>query len=180
MSESKYAHLMAVPQPLTWVRFLNWLMPQTRQDQPHALIPDLLPVFKTWQDFFAGQKVRHCREIGKISYAWLKEVEGATLPKRRKDYRAPFGGTLSGRDIGGKTRALFLSSAGDVPKLAAEYLQSQASDRKEGHMVRDEVFDNCGALIRHLPAELVDFMLAAYLEAPTMIAMIPSTAIPTT
>jgi hypothetical protein len=162
---AKYAHLTAVPKPLTWVRFLDWLMPQITK-LPHALIPDLLPVFKTWQDSFAGQNVRHCREIGKISYEWLKEVEGATLPKKWKDYRAPFGGALSERDVGKKIRALLLSSAGDVPNLAAEYLHSKASDRKEVHMVRDEILKNCGALIRYLPAELVDFFLAAYLEDP--------------
>jgi hypothetical protein len=162
---AKYAYLAAVPKPLTWVRFLDWLMPQIAR-LPHALIPDLLPVFKTWQDSFAGQNIRHCREIGNVSYEWLKEAEGTTLPKRRKDYRAPFGGALSGRDIGKKIRALFLSSAGDVPKLVAEYIQAKASDRKEVQMFRDEILKNCGALVRHLPAALVDFMLAAYLEDP--------------
>jgi hypothetical protein len=161
----KYAHLTAVPKPLTWVRFLDWLMPQIGK-LPHALIPDLLPVFKTWQDSFAGQNIRHCRGIGNVSYEWLKEVEGTTLTRRRKDYRAPFGGALSGRDIAKKIRALFLSSAGDVPKLVAEYLRAKAADRKEVRIFRDEILKNCGALIRHLPAALVDFVFAAYLEDP--------------
>src|SRR6202035_531821 len=45
---AKYAHLMAVPKPLTWVRFLDWLMPQVAA-LPPSLIPDLLPIFKTWE-----------------------------------------------------------------------------------------------------------------------------------
>jgi hypothetical protein len=68
---ARFAHLAAVPKPLTWVRFLDWLVPQMAT-LPESLIPDLLPMFKTWQDAFAGKKVRHCREIGKVTYAWLK------------------------------------------------------------------------------------------------------------
>src|SRR5262249_3145168 len=155
---AKYALIAAVPKPLTWVRFLDWLMPQVPK-LPPSLIPDLLPVFKTWQDAFAGQRIRHCREIGEISYAWLKEVESATQPKNFKNYRSPFGGALSGRDIGKSIRALFLSSAGDVPKLAREYLHNKASERERVHVFRDEILKHCAALMRHLPSELVDFIL---------------------
>jgi hypothetical protein len=162
---AKYAHFTAVPKPLTWVRFLDWLMPQMGSVPP-SLIPDLLPVFKTWQDSFAGQRVRHCRQIGELSYAWLKEVEEAYHPKEWKDRRTSFGGALSGRDIEKSLRALFLSSVGDVPKLASEYLRMRAADHEHVHMFRDEILKNCGAVLRHLPSDLVDFILAAYLEDP--------------
>jgi hypothetical protein len=162
---AKYAHLMAVPKPLTWIRFLDWLMPQMASVPP-SLIPDLLAVFKTWQDSFAGRRVRHCRQIGELSYAWLKEVEETHHPKEWKDRRTPFGGALSGRDIEKSLRALFLSSAGDVPKLASEYLRVRAADHDHVHMFRDEILKNFGALARHLWSELVDFILAAYLEDP--------------
>jgi hypothetical protein len=162
---AKYAHHTAVPKPLTWLRFLNWLMPQTAK-LPPLLIPNLLPVFTTWQNSYAGQKIRHCREIGKLSYAWLKEVEQALHPKKMKRWRNPFDGALRGRDIEKPIRALFLSSAGDVPSLASAYLRSKASDRNQVHIIREQVLQHSGALIRHLPSDLVDFFLAAFLENP--------------
>ena len=162
---AKFAHLAAIPKPLTWVRFLDWLMPQIGT-LPHSLIPALLPIFKTWQESFAGQRVRHCREIGKISCDWLKEIENAVHPKKSKNYRAPFGGALSGKGAERTIRALFLSSAGDVSKLVSGYLRAKASDRSNVHMFRDEILKNSASLVRHLPAELVDFILAAYLQDP--------------
>ncbi|MGB9367324.1 MAG: ATP-binding protein [Xanthobacteraceae bacterium] len=162
---AKYAHLAALPKPLTWVRFLDWLVPHTAE-LPHTLIPELLAVFKTWQDAYAGQQIRHCREIGAISYEWLKEIEASSHPKRWKDHREPFKGALSGRDIEKATRALFLSSAGEVPELVAEYLSNRSADRKHAHMFRDQILKNSAALARHMPTELVDFILAVYLETP--------------
>jgi hypothetical protein len=162
---ARYAHLTAVPKPMTWVRFLDWLMPQVAA-LPPTLIADLLPVFKTWMDSFAGQKVRHCREIGTVSYGWLKELEAAFHPAEFRDYRQPFGGALSGRDLEKPIRALFLSAAGDVPSLARDYLNRKVSERKQVHMFRDEIVKNSVALSRHLPSELVDFILAAFLEDP--------------
>lgn len=153
---AKYAHYAAVPKPLTWVRFLNWLMPQIAT-LPPSLIPNMLPVFTTWQNAFAGQNVRHCRKIGEISYAWLKEVEESLHPKRMKDLRNPFGGALRGRDIEKSIRVLFLSSAGDVPDLASEYLRGKASDKKHVHIFREQILQNSGALIGHLPSISLTF-----------------------
>jgi len=162
---AKYANLMALPKPITWVRFLDWLMPQVPA-LPPALIADLLPVFKTWVDAFAGRRVRHCREIGHISYAWLKEIEQASRPKNWRKYRSAFGGALAGRDAEKTIRALFLTSAGDVPNLASEYLREKAADKRHVHMVRDQIVKNCGKLIIHIPSDFVDFMLAAFLDDP--------------
>ena len=110
------AHHTAVPKALTWVRFLDWLMPLV-PNLPPQLIPDLLPVFKTWQNAFAGNKVRHCRQIGELSYGWLNEVEEAHHARDWRKVRESFGGALKGRDIEKSLRALFLSSVGDVPHL---------------------------------------------------------------
>jgi hypothetical protein len=162
---AKYAHLMAVPKPLTWVRFLDWLMPQVAA-LPPSLISNLLPIFKTWQDAFAGRRVRHCREIGQISYEWLKEIEGASHPVSWENYRQPFGGALSGRDAEKSIRALFLSSAGDVPSLASEYLRTKSTDRKHAHVFSEDILKNSAALVLHRPSDLVDFVLSAYLEDP--------------
>jgi hypothetical protein len=162
---AKYANLTAVPKPLTWVRFLDWLMPQVPALRP-SLIADLLPVFKTWQDAFAGRQVRHCREIGQISYAWLKEIEEASRPENWQDHRSPFGGVHIGRDAEKSIRALFLASAGDVPSLASEYLRAKASDKHHVHMVRGEIVKNCGKLITHVPVNFVDFILTVFLEDP--------------
>lgn len=160
---ARYARLAARPKSLTWVRFLDWLMPKMAAVPP-ALIPDLLPAFKTWQDSFAGKEVRHCREIGCISYEWLTEVEDSNHRGRWKRRGTRLDRGLSGTEIEKPIRELFLSSAGDVPKLASEYLRERAARHDDVHMVRDEVLANCQALIIHLPSELVDFMLSAYLE----------------
>jgi hypothetical protein len=161
---ARFAHLTAVPKPMTWVRFLNWLMP-LMATLPPAMFPSILPVFATWQNAFSGQKVRHCREIGRLSYGWLKEVEEATHPKSFSDYRQPFGGALGGRDVEKQIRSLFLSSTGDVPQLVSEYLKAKLEGELI-HVFRDEILKNCATLIKHTPADLVDFVLGAFLHHP--------------
>jgi hypothetical protein len=162
---AKYALIDAIPKRLTWIRFLDWLMPQMTSASP-SLIPDLLPAFQTWQGTYAGRKVRHCREIGTLSHAWLQEVEKSHHPSKFKDYREPFGGTLSGKDVEKPLRALFLSSAGDVPKLVSNYLSAHAASHEDVHVFRDKILKNCMTLVRYLPGPLVDFILSAYLEDP--------------
>ena len=159
------AHHMAVPKALIWVRFFDWLMPLMPK-LPHQLIPELLPVFATWQTTFSGNKIRHCRQIGELAYRWLTEVEQAHRPRARRDGTEPFGGALNRRDVEKSLRALFLSSVGDVPKAGSEYLQQKLADRESLHLFRGEILTNSGALIRHLPADLVDFVLGAFLEKP--------------
>jgi hypothetical protein len=159
------AHHAAVPKALTWVRFLDWLMPLVSAFPPQ-LIPELLPVFTTWQSAFAGNRVRHCQQIGGLSYGWLAEVEESNHARAYRDVRAPFGGALNGRDIEKSLRALFLSSVGDVPHLGSEYLRKKLADKDRLHVFRGPILSNCGALVRHLPAELVDFFLGAFLERP--------------
>jgi hypothetical protein len=162
---ARFAHIGAIPKALTWVRFLDWLMPHI-ETLPPAFIPDLLPAFKAWQDQYSGHNVRHCRAIGELSYRWLQEIERSVHPKDFSDYRRPFGGALAGRDAEKSVRALFLSSAGDVPELATEYLRGRAADRKHAHVFRSEILKNSMALIRYLPSQLVDFLLAVLLEDP--------------
>jgi hypothetical protein len=166
---AKYAQVMAVPKPLTWVRFLDWLMPQIAA-LPHALIPDLLPVFKTWQDAFAGRGVRHCREIGEASYAWLKEIEEGSHRDNWEDYRPPFEGALAGEKAEESIRALFLSSAGDIPELIGEYLRVKAT-HKHVHVFREDILKHCGQLVVHTPVDLVDFILTAFWRTRTSIAI---------
>ena len=159
---ARYAHAMAIPKALTWVRFLGWLMPQM-ENLPASLITDVVPAFKTWQDAFAGHNIRYCRQIGEICYGWLKEIEQCAQPGDFRRYRSPFNGALRGEDAEKKIRALFLTSASDVPALAIEYLQARAAD-EHAHMFVDEILKNCGALMRHLPSQFVDYLLAVLLE----------------
>ena len=154
-----------MPKPITWICFLDWLIPLVPTLGPRV-IPDVLPVFTTWQTTFSGNKVRHCRQIGKLAYDWLVEVEEAHHPRAYKDMRQPFGNALNGRDVEESLRTLFLSSVGDIPELRSEYLRNKLADKDRLHIFRSKILSDCGALIRHLPAELVDFVLAAFLEKP--------------
>lgn len=163
---AKFAYLTAVPKPLTWVRFLDWLVPQTKTF-PQSLIPELLKIFKVWQDSYAGKHIRHCREIGEISYEWLREVEAAYHPANFNAYRQPFGGAVSrDDDIEDKLRAVFLMSAGDVPDLVSEYLKTHSADHKHVHIFRGDILKNSTTLARYLPTELVNFVLSAFIEDP--------------
>ena len=165
---AKLAHHAAVPEALTWVRFLDWLMPQV-ETLPPSLIIDLLPLFATWQNSFAGHNIRHCRKIGEMCHRWLIEFEAAIHPLRYAQRRNPFGLSIhyeDERSIEQSLRSTFLSSAGDVPKMVADYIRDKAADKARRHIVRDEILKDCGALIRHLPTELVDFILNAFLEHP--------------
>jgi hypothetical protein len=165
---ARLAHHAAVPKSLTWVRFLNWLMPLV-ETLPPSMITDLLPLFATWQNVFAGRNVRHCQKIGEMCHRWLIEFEDAIHPVTYAKRRNPFGlsvGYEDERSIEQSLRSTLLSSAGDVPKLAAHYIRASAADKARRHIFRDEILKNCGALIHHLPAELVDFILKAFLEHP--------------
>ena len=130
----------------------------------HQLIPELIPVFVTWQTTFSGNKIRHCRQIGELAYRWLTELEQAHHPRARRDRIEPFGGALNRRDVEKSLRALFTSSVGDVPEMGSEYLQQKLAERESLHLFRGEILTNSGAFIRHLPADLVDFVLGAFLE----------------
>ncbi|MBB6012368.1 hypothetical protein HNR59_001713 [Aquamicrobium lusatiense] len=163
---ARFAHYAALPKPIIWVRFLDWLVPRIPH-LPPSLIPDLLPVLATWQSNYAGGNIRHCREIGGLSYHWLIEFESACHPIKWKDRRDPFGIDLPHDDeekIEKSLRSLFLSSAGNVPELAAQYLREMAQDKRRRKRFRAGVIQNCGALVKHLPAEFVDFFLKAFIE----------------
>lgn len=165
---ARYAHHTAVPKAHTWVRFLDWLMPRVGL-LPPSLIPDLLPLFSTWQSKYAGRRIRHCQEIGEVGHRWLIEFEDAMHPPRFDQRRDPFGIDFrydDERDIEKALRSLFLSSAGDIPGLVTEYLRAKAASRDLRHLFRDDILHNCAALIRHLPTALVDFILEVFLERP--------------
>ncbi len=82
---------------------------------PSNLMPALLPVFLTWQVTFGGTHVRHCKEIGILTHAWLLAVETANHSFSKAP--GPFGGAVDLREIEKPLREIFLTSAGDVPSL---------------------------------------------------------------
>jgi hypothetical protein len=134
-----------------------------------VLIPDLLPVLRTWQDAWTGKNVRYCAEIGEEAYRWLQEFEDPSTVGSRKDHRDPFGLRFDYHeqaDLEKSIRQLFLTSASDVLELARAYLASIGKNDHRDREVRQEVIACCAQLVRHLPKELVDFILAAFLEFP--------------
>ncbi|TSD87573.1 ATP-binding protein [Mycobacterium sp. KBS0706] len=165
----KMAEHSAIPKIPTWLRFLDWLISHLDFLTP-KLIPDLIPTLYTWQIAWQGQNVRHCREIGREAFRWLQEFEEANYPLEFRDRRDPFGMHFphnEGRDLESEIRQLALAAAGDVPDLASAYLASTAQLPRRFRQVRESVLANCGQLIRHLPRELVDFILAVFLEKPS-------------
>lgn len=163
----KFAQLAAWPKLLTWVRFFDWFFSGENDPEPE-LIPVLVPVFNTWQSFCAGQNIRHCKRIGEIAHRWLTEFEEALHPEHFRDRRNPFDLSLrfdDEKDLENSVRTLFLASAGDVPDLVAAYLKAKASDRLS-HMYRDKILAAGNGIARHLPAELVDYILDVFLSHP--------------
>ena len=161
---AKFAMLLARPKLRTWLRFLNWFIPIAPSLSP-AFIPEMVKIFQPWQSQFSGMNVRHCRAIGLLSYSWLKEIEEARHPARFEDYRKPFGIDIDDDDLEKNVRHLFLSSVGDIKKEAAEYLKA-TSERDNRHIFRRDIVENCIECAKHLPAELVDFILASFLLHP--------------
>ena len=162
----RYAQAHARPKPRTWVRFLDWYLAAGSQPQP-SLIPDLLPVFATWQSEFSGTGVRHCDRIGALSHDWLVEFESVDHPSTFDDRRQPFGidfGYREERNIEDEIRSLFLKSAADVVELCTAYLHAKARDRYR-HMYRDKILAESGVLARTLPSALVDYIIDSMLTA---------------
>ncbi len=165
---SKYANLTAKPRITVWIRFLDWLM-QHIKSLPRTVIPDLLPIFSSWQDLFAGQNVRHCREIGTIACDWLAEVERDLHPDSFADRREPLGLSLSYEDdqkLEKSLRAIFLGSAAENPDVVKAYLADKTQIDNSRRIYRDAIMESALPLARHLPTALVDFMLAAFLDHP--------------
>jgi hypothetical protein len=161
------AHAAAWPKLLTWLRFLDWYLQHAGELSP-SLIPDLLPLFRTWQSACAGQNIRHCRRIGEIAHGWLTEFEVALHPDDFKDRRNPFGIDFDRdeeRDLEGTIRTLFLSSAGDVPNLVAAYLDEKSKDPLR-HMYREKILADSITIARWIPKQLVDYIIAALLLHP--------------
>lgn len=161
---AKFAMLAALPKVRTWIRFLDWFVP-IAPSLSASFIPDMVKIFQPWQSQYSGLNVRHCRTIGRLSYTWLKEIEDARHPEQFQDMRRPFDADIDSADVERDVRKLFLASVGDVKAEAAEYLQS-TSGRKLKHVFRREVLENCIECAKHLPKELVDFILAAFLSHP--------------
>lgn len=161
---AKFAMLLARPKLRTWIRFLNWFIPIAPTLSP-TFIPEMVKIFQPWQTQFPGMNVRHCRTIGLLSYGWLKEIEEARHPDRFEDYRQPFGVDIDDKDLEKEVRHLFLSSIGDIKTEAAEYLKT-TSERDNRHIFRRDIVENCIEYAKHLPAELVDFILASFLQHP--------------
>lgn len=159
---AKLAHAYAVPKAITWVRFLDWIMPLVK-NLPRTLIPKIIPVFSTWQESFAGTNVRHCKEIGDVSYEWLIEIEDKVHPKNTEDMTSF---PVDSYDIEKPLRSLFLSSVGSVPEKGKSYLKDKLSDKSRLHVFRNDILKNSAALARYLPCELVDFVLSAFLKKP--------------
>lgn len=164
----KLAQHAALPKGRIWLRFFEWLIPQL-QSLPLAIVPDLVPVLATWQNGFGGYHIKFCRQIGIAAFTWLKEAEEAFHPLRFEDRREPFGPRLSyekqekfEKDL----RALLLASAGDAPSNVANYLSAHLADDRHLHLVREEIIANSVKLAQFLPKDLVDFILAAFVEKP--------------
>lgn len=165
---AKYANLTAKPRITVWIRFLDWLMPHV-SDLPRTVIPDLLPIFSGWQDLFAGKEVRHCREIGALAGDWLAEVERDLHPDNFADRHEPLGLSLSYADdqkLEKSLRMIFLGSAAENPDLVKAYLTNKAETDRRQRTYRDAIMESALPLGRHLPAALVDFMLATFLDRP--------------
>lgn len=163
----KFAQHAALPKVFTWVRFLDWLF-QNEEDPQPELIPNLVPVFKTWQSFGAGQNVRHCKRIGEIASRWLAEFEDARHPVRFEDRRNPFGLSVryeKEKELEDSIRSLFLSSVGDIPELVGEYLREKSTDRL-AHVYREKILPESNGLARHVPTELVDYITETFFEHP--------------
>jgi hypothetical protein len=164
----KFANLTAKPRITVWVRFLDWLMPHVGT-LPRSIVPDLLPIFSGWQDLFAGHDVRHCREIGILAGQWLTEVERDLHPDNFADRREPLGLSLSYEDdqqLEKSLRAIYLGSAAENADLIKAYLDDKAQTERRQRIFRDAIMDSALPLARHLPAALVDYMLATFLDHP--------------
>jgi hypothetical protein len=161
---AKFAMLTALPKVRTWIRFLDWFVPIVPSISP-AFIPDMVKIFQPWQAQFSGMKVRHCRAIGLLSFSWIKEIEEAGHPVRFEDRRKPFGVDIDSDDLEKDVRKLLLASVGDIKAEAAEYLKTTGAKRNR-HVLRKEILDNCVEYAKHLPKELVDFVLSAFLRHP--------------
>ncbi|MEK7917657.1 ATP-binding protein [Burkholderia contaminans] len=166
---AKYANLTAKPRATVWIRFLDWLMPRVAS-LPRAIIPDLLPIFSSWQDLFAGRNVRHCRQFGQLAGDWLAEVERDLHPESVADRRDTLGlSSLSFKEeeaLEKSLRAIFLGSAAENPDLVTAYLINQTQADRRHRIHRDAIMESAVPLARHLPSALVDFMLATFLDRP--------------
>lgn len=165
--QEEFANRLKAPKKSTWIRFFDWLMDQPEQVRRN-LLPDLLPVFQDWQGAYFGQQIPYCHKIGEIAYSWLLEFEDALHPDQESTHRNPFGidfGYGSEKELEKKVRSLFLSSAGDVPQLVADYLEHLSSSQRK-HILRDEIISHIVLLTQYTPSGLVDYICNAFLEHP--------------
>lgn len=163
--QEEFAKRLKAPKKSTWIRFFDWLMNQPEQVRRN-LLPDLVPVFQDWQGAYFGQQAPYCHKIGEIAYSWLLEFEDALHPDQESPRRNPFGidfGYGSEKELEKKVRSLFLSSAGDVPQLVADYLEHLSSSQRK-HILRDEIISHIVLLTQHTPSGLVDYICNAFLE----------------
>ena len=163
-----YSHSLALPKVPTWTRFFNWFF-ASKSDPPPSLIPNLVPVFKTWQSAREGRNIHHCKRIGEIVQTWLMEFEAVLHSTKPEDRQKPFGINFSyqqQQDLAKEIRYLFLMSVGDVTDKVKEYLTTNANNPLP-HRYRDEVLDTTGnVIVQHLPETLTDYIMGAFFKHP--------------
>ncbi|MDR4515611.1 hypothetical protein [Nitrosomonas sp.] len=160
-----FAHAAAWPKLFTWIRFFDWYLTHTNDPSP-SLIPDLLPVFNTWQSACSGRNMPHCQRIGEIAHGWLTEFEAALHPVKFQNRRDPFEIDFNSDNKLEKTiRELFLSSASEVPERVAAYLEAKSKDRL-CHVYREKILANSTVIARSLPKQLVDYIITTCFTHP--------------
>lgn len=150
----QYASEGAGPEIVSWLRLVKWLVPRLGS-MPARVNDELLAFFDSWVPALPPPLARfaHVPEIAD----WAREQLGSTDSSHDQPTRY---WERSREDLD-RVRVLLLKSAGAAPEVVRDYL-GDVSTQAMRH-VRNHVVTLSLILVNALPAEMVAFLLRAYL-----------------
>ncbi len=151
----QYAAEAASPQPLTWSRLVNWLIPRLPK-VPVEQLGELYSLLDAWVAFVPAFLGSYLNVPAIAEWARSQLGDQDTLEEKRQSWR-----DYPPHRHPDSARSLLLKTAGSAPEIVRNYLV--AISGRQIKRVREKVVDGSTAAVEALPADLAAFVKRAFL-----------------
>ena len=153
---------MTLPGAPSWWRLILWLL-EVGESLPARAIPEVLKLYEGW--CVLGEE-HVTPKVLEWLHRWLTEIEKARYPDDLRNLRQPFRGELDDEQVRlleSNLRTAFLTFCHHASSLAADYVQSLLSRRRQVNSIIRSVLTSPGSLAQAAPDALSRLCDAALL-----------------
>lgn len=141
-----------------WGRFISFLLRRI-EDVPPILYPDILSVFKVWQNALSGVRNPLSRSILVQCAKWLEDLDIEDKSKGHTDRSAIWKSVPQLGDFGKSLVTLILLSARSEPSFTEDYLKRKIASKSMRNELFGEIILFSPTLARTHPVLLVELTL---------------------